>query len=71
MTERDFCYWLKGFFELRDYNMPFTVQQTKMIEDHLNLVFAKVTPDRSLSHHNWNLDPAGNLPLAENLPMSC
>ena len=43
MTERDFCYWLQGMFELTDANQ-LSEQQVKQIKDHLKLVFTKVTP---------------------------
>jgi hypothetical protein len=40
MQSRDFCYWLKGYLELRlaqdDGMMP---SQVKEIENHLNMVF--------------------------------
>lgn len=46
MTPEQFAYWLKGFYEL---NEPETIneKQTLIIKDHLDLVFGKVTPDRS------------------------
>jgi hypothetical protein len=42
MTERDFCYWLQGLFEISD---PKTLDedQVSMIKEHLQLVFNKVT----------------------------
>lgn len=39
MTSRDFCYWLQGFFELTQVPEGLSVEQTKMIRAHLNLVF--------------------------------
>lgn len=49
MSAQDFAYWLQGFFELRaaDPEMagkPITRAQEKIIQDHLALVFRKVTP---------------------------
>lgn len=44
--EHEFCYWLKGYFELNDSN-KLSPQQVQIIKDHLNLVFIKVTPDRN------------------------
>lgn len=44
MTERDFCYWLQGLFELTEVK-SLTESQVKMIRDHLKTVFIKVTPD--------------------------
>lgn len=43
MSERDFVFWLNGFIELNGGAMP-TELQWKMIQDHLKLVFHKVTP---------------------------
>ena len=42
MSEKEFCYWLQGMFELTDPK-ELTEAQTKMIKDHLQLVFKKVT----------------------------
>ena len=46
MTPEQFAYWLKGFYEL---NEPETIneKQTQIIKDHLDLLFGKVTPNRS------------------------
>lgn len=46
MEAEAFCYWLQGFFELQH---PFQLsnKQVTIIKDHLDLVFQKVTPDRS------------------------
>jgi len=43
MTERDFVYWLKGFFELTQAD-KIDKKQMKMIKEHLDLVMYKVTP---------------------------
>lgn len=43
MTDRDFCLWLQGFFELTGAT-EITNAQAKMIKEHLELVFDKVTP---------------------------
>ena len=45
MSANDFAHWLQGFAELNDE--PPTEQQWLAIKDHLALVFAKVTPQRS------------------------
>ena len=42
MTSRDFCYWLQGFFELRDaepVSEGLSAQQTELLRKHLALVF--------------------------------
>jgi len=42
MTPQNFCYWLQEYIEMHN---PETigVQETKMIKEHLALVFNKVT----------------------------
>lgn len=47
MTPEQFCYWLQGFFELSCPIDGLSPTQIAMIRDHLDLVFTKVTPDRS------------------------
>lgn len=47
MTPEQFCYWLQGYFELKqtiDHREGATPATMKMIEDHLKTVFVKVTP---------------------------
>lgn len=46
MTPNDFCYWLKGYFELSG-TTQLTDTQLTIIKDHLNLVFTKATPNRT------------------------
>lgn len=46
MTPENFCYWLQGFFELANNTTNLTPTQSQQIQDHLNLVFKKETPDR-------------------------
>jgi hypothetical protein len=46
MTPQDFCYWLKGYFEING-EAKITPKQAQIIKDHLDLVFEKVTPDRA------------------------
>lgn len=43
MSTDQFCYWLQGFNELVGKNP--TEEQWRIIQDHLNLVFNKVTPN--------------------------
>lgn len=45
MTPENFCYWLQGYFELTESKF-FSQLQAKIVKDHLELVFSKVTPDR-------------------------
>lgn len=42
MTPEQFCYWLQGFCELNP--CPPNDAQWQAIRDHLQTVFAKVTP---------------------------
>jgi hypothetical protein len=47
MTEKEFCYWLKGFFELMAAGpkcpdkLVLTANQVEMIDKHLRSVFAE------------------------------
>lgn len=47
MTERDFCYWLQGFFEINgvdgEKDLLLNHQAVKTIKEHLQLVFRKET----------------------------
>jgi len=42
MNSEQFVYWLQGFSEIEGASP--TPKQWKIIQDHLNLVFTKVTP---------------------------
>jgi hypothetical protein len=51
MTPRDFCYWLQGFYEIKDADRSPIVAspvqtisnaQAEVIRNHLNLVFKHV-----------------------------
>ena len=46
MNSQEFCYWLRGYFEVTgdNVNVALTEEQVKIIKDHLSLVFKKVTP---------------------------
>jgi hypothetical protein len=46
MTAEQFVYWLQGFMEIND---PDTISksETRVIKDHLALVFKKETPNRN------------------------
>jgi hypothetical protein len=43
MNAESFAYWLQGFVEMNPESMP-TEAQWKMIKEHLQTVFHKVTP---------------------------
>ena len=49
MNEREFCYWLRGFFEITgdDVIPTLTTEQITTIKEHLDLVFDKVTKTKS------------------------
>lgn len=50
MTPEQFCYWLQGYFELKktiDHREGATPETMKMIEDHLQTVFHKITPEHA------------------------
>lgn len=53
MTPRDFCYWLRGYFELESGG-GLTPDQIKCIKDHLDLVIKKVVEIK-------NSDPLGEI----------
>ena len=46
MTPENFCYWLQGLFELSPTTY-LTTDQVKIVRDHLDLIFRKVTPVRT------------------------
>lgn len=47
MDATQFAYWLQGYSEITQGQVP-TPAQWQIIQDHLKLVFTKVTPDRSV-----------------------
>jgi hypothetical protein len=69
MNELNFCYWLQGFFELKktiDHREGFSPETVKVIEDHLNLVFNKVTPNRAITQElvdRFKQTPITSLPF--------
>lgn len=48
MTPQEFTYWLQGALEVNPDMLKdgMTPEQVQTVQDHLNLVFNKVTPDR-------------------------
>ena len=69
MNELNFCYWLQGFFELKktiDHREGFSPETVKVIEDHLKLVFNKVTPNRAITQElvdRFKQTPITSLPF--------
>jgi len=51
MTPENFAYWLKGLLEVGNPT-SLDEKQLKIIKDHLDLVFTKVTPDRNDENTN-------------------
>lgn len=47
MTAEQFTYWLQGYFEINDPER-ISPLETKIIKDHLALVFKKETPTRTV-----------------------
>jgi hypothetical protein len=45
MSPEAFTYWLQGFFEISG-SENLSEKQVRIIKDHLNLVFQKVSPNR-------------------------
>ena len=46
MTPENFCYWLQGKLEIDGNIESLNKEQIEIINDHLKLVFNKVTPER-------------------------
>lgn len=45
MNADNFCFWLQGFFEMNPEVQELNKDQTKMLREHLQLVFNKVTSE--------------------------
>jgi hypothetical protein len=58
MTSRDFCYWLQGYFELRNgKGSGWSTEQAAMVEKHLALVFKhEIDPSAGPPEHQKELD---------------
>jgi hypothetical protein len=70
MRSRDFCYWLQGFFELRDKE-PIQPAQIEIIQRHLAMVFAhEIDPTFGDKKHQDILD-ALHRPPADGTLMRC
>lgn len=61
MTEKTFCYWLNGFFELSETD-KLSEKQVMMIKEHLALVFNKVTTGQPSVGDQFFIDPRSTLP---------
>lgn len=64
MTSRDFCYWLQGFFEVREagqqvQNVDLTAEQVICVRNHLNMVFKhEIDPSHGDTAHQAVLSQA-------------
>jgi hypothetical protein len=56
MDEKQFCYWLQGFFELSN-QCYIDEKQTAQIRNHLKLVFDKITQIRDTGYANLYTGP--------------
>lgn len=54
MDALQFCYWLQGYFEVRREEVGLNNKQIEVIQDHLQLVFSKVTPNRNFPIYDIN-----------------
>lgn len=71
MNSDNFCYWLRGFTELRDNSIPPTAEQWLEIQRHLKLVVDRQdatapTPIRFTAPPSW-----GGLQNAAVPPLIC
>jgi hypothetical protein len=70
MEAKEFCYWLKGYFELLEAGpkqaekLVFTAEQVEMIHTHLNYVFQErvmpanlLTPPYTISSGSPGVTP--------------
>ena len=63
MTSREFCYWLQGYLELSiasentGIHAGLSVEQTRVVSRHLNLVFAhEIDPSQGPPSHQSALN---------------
>ena len=61
MSAVEFAYWLQGFFEISEPNeiKELNETQTRIIKDHLQLVFKKETPAYSRETNHGNCGTCG------------
>lgn len=64
MTSRDFCYWLQGFFEIRqDASGELSTVQVDCIRKHLALVFKhEIDPSAGSAVHQAELNQIHEAP---------
>ena len=54
MEPINFVYWLQGYLEISG-GKPLNAEQVKIVQDHIELVLEKKTPDRKLDIKNLDL----------------
>ncbi len=59
MSPEQFCYWLGGYFEISD-SKSLSPNQVQIIKAHLDLVFEKVTPNRSDNSSVYGIEALKN-----------
>lgn len=69
MDSTNFCYWLKGFFEISGAD-TLTKEQVQEIKNHLDLVFKKMTPNVYESIPPFKYEPT-TLPQYTPIPLDC
>jgi len=60
MTPENFCYWLKGYFEITGY-LDLNAERSKVVKEHLNLVFGKKPQSITFTSQQGESGVAGNL----------
>lgn len=71
MSAEQFAYWLQGFVELSNGTPP-TAEQWSKIEEHLQLVFTKVTgPSTRLVPPAYFVPPSALEPLKQGGGLYC
>jgi hypothetical protein len=69
MTSRDFCYWLQGYFELREKE-GMSQEQVECVARHLALVFKhEIDPSMGSSSHQADLNKTHQAPHPNPKPM--
>ena len=61
MTPEQFAYWLQGFSEVGKEGP--TTEQWKIIQDHLALVFTKITPTYAPTPNLFPMSPQTPYPI--------
>ena len=72
MTPEQFAYWMQGFAEISG-EAP-TAAQWRVIKDHLETVFQKVTPrrnDQTIAPQDWARFVRPNGPFPLDMTVTC